>query len=64
MAAFGPSFYMRNYGITEAEVATILGLITAFSGSIGVIGGGIIADKLREEILQWQTLCRICSRCV
>jgi len=49
MAAFGPSFYMRNYGITEAEVATILGLITAFSGSIGVIGGGIIADKLRKK---------------
>ena len=49
MAAFGPSFYMRNYGITEAEVATILGLITSVSGSIGVIGGGIIADKLREK---------------
>ena len=51
MAAFGPSFYMRNYGITEAEVATILGLITAVSGSIGVISGGIIADKLREKYI-------------
>ena len=49
MAAFGPAFYMRNHGINEAEVATILGLMTAFFGTVGVIAGGVIGDKLREK---------------
>ena len=49
MAAFGPAFYMRNHGINEAEVATILGLMTAFFGTAGVIAGGVIGDKLREK---------------
>lgn len=49
MAAFGPAFYMRNHGINEGEVATILGLMTAFFGTVGVISGGVIGDKLREK---------------
>ena len=40
---------MRNHGINEAEVATILGLMTAFFGTAGVIAGGVIGDKLREK---------------
>ena len=51
MAAFGPAFYMRNHGINEAEVATILGLMTAFFGTAGVIAGGVIGDKLREKYI-------------
>ena len=48
-AAFGPAFYMRNFGISEAEVATVLGLTAAVAGAIGVISGGIIGDKLRKK---------------
>ena len=40
---------MRNFGITEGEVATILGLITAVSGTLGVVIGGYIGDRLREK---------------
>ena len=49
IAAFGPAFYMRNFGISEGEVATILGLITAVFGSLGVILGGYIGDRLRAK---------------
>ena len=42
IAAFGPAFYMRNFGISEGEVATILGLITAVVGTLGVVIGGYI----------------------
>ena len=51
MAAFGPAFYMRNFGISEGEVATILGLITAVSGTVGVILGGYLGDKLRAKYI-------------
>ena len=51
MAAFGPAFYMRNFGISEGEVATILGLITAVSGTVGVILGGYLGDKLRTKYI-------------
>ena len=40
---------MRNFGITEGEVATILGLITAVFGTLGVVIGGYIGDRLREK---------------
>ncbi|MDP6146335.1 MAG: MFS transporter [Gammaproteobacteria bacterium] len=49
IAAFGPAFYMRNFGITEGEVATILGLITAVFGTLGVVIGGYLGDHLRKR---------------
>jgi MFS family permease len=51
IAAFGPAFYMRNFGITEGEVATILGLITAVFGTLGVVIGGYLGDKLRNQYI-------------
>ena len=42
---------MRNFGITEGEVATILGLITAVAGTLGVVIGGYIGDRLRERYI-------------
>ena len=51
MAAFGPAFYMRNFGISEGEVATVLGLITAVAGTVGVILGGYLGDKLRTKYI-------------
>ena len=51
MAAFGPAFYMRNFGINEGEVATVLGLITAIAGTVGVILGGYLGDKLRTKYI-------------
>lgn len=48
-AAFGPAFYMRNFGVSEGEVATVLGLTAAIAGMTGVILGGIIGDKLRKK---------------
>jgi len=42
---------MRNFGISEGEVATILGLITAVAGTVGVILGGYLGDKLRTKYI-------------
>ena len=48
-SAFGPAFYMRNFGVSEGEVATVLGLTAAIAGMIGVILGGVVGDKLRQK---------------
>ena len=47
--AFSPAFYMRNHGLDEAQAGTILGIITAVAGMIGVITGGVIGDRLRVK---------------
>ena len=47
--AFGPAFYMRTHGLDEAVVGTVLGLIVAVGGVIGVIAGGITGDRLRRR---------------
>jgi MFS family permease len=51
LGAFGPAFYIRNFGMTASEVGVIYGLITAFGSMVGVIGGGFIGDKLREKYI-------------
>ena len=51
LGAFGPAFYIRNFGMTASEVGVIYGLITAFGSMVGVIGGGFVGDKLREKYI-------------
>lgn len=49
LGAFGPSFYIRNFGMNASDVGVIYGLLTALGSMIGVIGGGYAGDKLREK---------------
>ena len=51
LGAFGPAFYIRNFNMTASEVGVVYGLITAFGSMIGVIGGGLVGDKLREKFV-------------
>jgi MFS family permease len=45
LAAFGPLFYMRSFGLDERTVGLILGPLVAIVGTISGVGGGILADR-------------------
>ena len=61
LGAFGPAFYIRNFGMTASEVGVIYGLITAFGSMVGVIGGGFVGDKLREKYINGKLYLIIAS---
>ena len=61
LGAFGPAFYIRNFGMTASEVGIIYGLITAFGSMVGVIGGGFVGDKLREKYINGKLYLIIAS---
>ena len=48
-SAFTPSFYINQHGMTAMEIGILIGLLTAIGSFIGVIGGGYIGDKLRDN---------------
>ncbi|MBA3459673.1 MAG: MFS transporter [Deltaproteobacteria bacterium] len=41
-----PSFFMRSMGLTLVETSWFYGALTFFGGCIGIVGGGMLADKL------------------
>jgi MFS family permease len=45
LAAFGPAFYMRSFGLDVRTVGLILGPLVAIIGTISGVVGGIIADR-------------------
>ena len=45
-------FFIRVHGVNAAEVGKYLGLAAAIGGWMGVTTGGIVADKLRQYIVQ------------
>ena len=49
ISAWVPSFYIRNFGISEAEAGTVLGLTAAIGGIIGTISGGALGDYLKKN---------------
>ena len=49
ISAWVPSFYIRNFGISEAEAGTVLGLSAAIGGIIGTISGGALGDFLKRK---------------
>lgn len=46
LAFWLPSFFQRSFGLTLVERSWIYGGISFLGGCLGVIGGGIIADRL------------------
>ncbi|WP_162558820.1 MFS transporter [Sphingorhabdus sp. EL138] len=47
IASWTPSFYIRTYGMTPAEIGSIFGLYFVVFGGAGVICGGFLADWLK-----------------
>lgn len=59
-----PTFYLRHYGATITEAATILGIIALAGGASGAALGGRLADRLEQRgdshaklrVLYWSAL--------
>jgi MFS family permease len=45
LAAFGPSFYVRSFGLDVRTVGLILGPLVAIIGTISGVVGGMLADR-------------------
>jgi len=41
-----PSFFMRSYGFSLGDTSWYYAAITFFGGCLGIVGGGVIADRL------------------
>ena len=44
-----PPFFIREHGISAGTAGTILGVLAAIGGWLGVTTGGIVSDKLKER---------------
>ncbi len=42
-----PTFFVRKHGWTPAQVGIVFGLIVAVAGTLGIMAGGRLADRLR-----------------
>jgi len=47
------SFMMRSHGMSSGELGTWLAMIVGLGGAIGVLGGGLLADKLASRDRRW-----------
>ncbi len=47
------SFFIRSHGMTTGELGTWLAMSTGLFGAIGVLAGGIIADRLAPTDKRW-----------
>jgi len=48
-AAWAPSFFIREHGLTIGEVGTRLGILTIIFGTAGIVFGGVLADWLMKR---------------
>lgn len=44
-----PTFFMRTYGLTAAQVGASIGLFSLFGGTLGAVAGGALTDYLRKR---------------
>ena len=47
------SFMIRSHQMATGELGTWLSLIIGFGGAIGVLGGGVLADRLARKDKRW-----------
>lgn len=47
------SFFIRSHGMTTGELGTWLALIMGLGGAIGVLSGGLLADRLSPQDKRW-----------
>lgn len=53
VASWSASFFIRSHGMSTGELGTWLALISGVGGAIGVILGGMAADKLAPRDKRW-----------
>jgi MFS family permease len=46
---WGPTYFMRVHGMSVAEVGVLMGLGFAVCGTVGVVTGGLWADRVRRS---------------
>ncbi len=56
-----PPFFIRIHGVSTAEAGTILGLTAAVAGWLGVMLGGLWADRWRQQRPNARLLVGICT---
>ncbi len=49
LAAWMPTFFVRNYGISVSKAGFIFGVVTVLAGISGNIFGGFVGDYLKER---------------
>ncbi len=49
IGAWVPTFYIRTYGMTAAEIGGIFGLYFMILGSAGVVAGGLLSDWFKAK---------------
>lgn len=52
-ANWNASFMIRTHGMSTGELGTWLAFIMGFGGAVGVLGGGLLADRLADRDLRW-----------
>jgi predicted MFS family arabinose efflux permease len=50
---FGPSFLMRNHGLTLGEVGVVLGIMSGVGGMLGTFLGGYLTDRFGTKDKRW-----------
>lgn len=53
VANWAASFFIRSHGMSTGELGTWLALIMGVGGAIGVLSGGLIADRLARKDKRW-----------
>jgi MFS family permease len=48
-----PAYLIRTFGLNTREVGTLVGLSAGLAGSVGVFGGGWLADRLSRSDARW-----------
>jgi len=49
-----PIYLIRQFELSTGEVGTAIGLVAGIAGSIGIFGGGFLADALSKRNIRWQ----------
>lgn len=49
------SYLIRSFGMSTGEIGTWLALIIGLGGAVGVLGGGMLADRLSARDKRWYT---------
>ncbi|MDM0015312.1 MFS transporter [Variovorax sp. J22P168] len=54
MTVFGPAFLMRVHGQSAGQAGLALGIASGLGGAAGILGGGILADRLGRKDPRWR----------
>ena len=53
MNSWTASFMIRSFGMTSSEVGTWLAMILGAGGALGLLGGGLLAERLATRDARW-----------